>query len=105
LSQFEFEFGKFRWFYLYLSYVENHVCLSRGVQVTGATWWAATRIMAGVGDLMQMTEDGQTQAKHSVAGRSRDWVTLHAVYTVYKETMSAGFLVEPQNQGQWFLPV
>jgi hypothetical protein len=27
----------FRQFYLYLSYVENRICLSRGVQVTGAT--------------------------------------------------------------------
>jgi hypothetical protein len=40
--------------------LENHVCLSRGVQVAGAAWRAATRIMAGVGDLVQRTGDGRT---------------------------------------------
>jgi hypothetical protein len=39
---------------------ENHVCLSRGVQVAGATWRAATRTVAGVGDLVQRTGDGHT---------------------------------------------
>jgi hypothetical protein len=34
--------------------------LSRGVQVAGAAWRAAIRIMAGVGDLMQRTVDGHT---------------------------------------------
>jgi hypothetical protein len=34
--------------------------LSRCVQVTGAAWRAAMRIMAGVGDLVQMTGDGRT---------------------------------------------
>jgi hypothetical protein len=38
--------------------LENRVCLSRGVQVTGATWRAATRIMVGVGDLVQRTGYG-----------------------------------------------
>jgi hypothetical protein len=47
-------------FFLSLSRSENHVCLSRGVQVAGAAWRAAMRIMAGVGDLMQRTEDGRT---------------------------------------------
>jgi hypothetical protein len=28
--------------------------------VAGATWRAVTRIMVGVGDLMQMTRDGRT---------------------------------------------
>jgi hypothetical protein len=40
--------------------VENHVCLSRGVQVTGAAWRAAMMIVAGVRDLVQRTEDGRT---------------------------------------------
>jgi hypothetical protein len=40
--------------------VENHVCLPRGVQVVGAAWQAATRIKAGVGDLVQKTRDGRT---------------------------------------------
>jgi hypothetical protein len=40
--------------------MENHVCLSHGVQVAGAAWHAATRTVAGVGDLVQRTEDGRT---------------------------------------------
>jgi hypothetical protein len=34
--------------------------LSRGVQVVGAAWRAATRIVAGVGDLVQRTVDSRT---------------------------------------------
>jgi hypothetical protein len=34
--------------------------LSRGVQVAGAAWRAALRIVAGVGDLVQRTGDGRT---------------------------------------------
>jgi hypothetical protein len=30
------------------------------VQVTGAAWWAAMRIVAGVGDLVQRTDDDRT---------------------------------------------
>jgi hypothetical protein len=44
---------------IYPVYVENHVYLSHNVQVVGVTWWTATNIVAGVGDLMQMTRDGQ----------------------------------------------
>jgi hypothetical protein len=33
--------------------------LSRGVQVAGVTWRAATRTMAGVGDLVQRIGDGR----------------------------------------------
>jgi hypothetical protein len=40
--------------------VENRVCLSRDVQVVGAAWRAAMRIMAGVGDLVQSTRNGRT---------------------------------------------
>jgi hypothetical protein len=40
--------------------VENHVCLSHGVQMVGAAWRAATRTMVGVGDLVQRTGDGHT---------------------------------------------
>jgi hypothetical protein len=39
--------------------LENRVCLSCGVQVAGAARCAATRIMAGVGDLVQRTRDGR----------------------------------------------
>jgi hypothetical protein len=34
--------------------------VSRGVQVAGAAWRAATGTVVGVGDLMQRTEDGRT---------------------------------------------
>jgi hypothetical protein len=47
-------------FLLPLFHLENRVCLSRGVQVAGVAWRAATRIVAGVGDLVQRTEDGRT---------------------------------------------
>jgi hypothetical protein len=39
--------------------LENRVCLSRGVQVAGVAWHAATRTMVGVGDLVQRTGDGR----------------------------------------------
>jgi hypothetical protein len=47
-------------FLLPLFCFENRVCLSRGVQAAGAAWCAATRTMAGVGDLVQRTGDGCT---------------------------------------------
>jgi hypothetical protein len=34
--------------------------LSHGVQVAGAAWRAAIRIVVGVGDLVQRTEDSRT---------------------------------------------
>jgi hypothetical protein len=37
--------------------------------------------------------------RYSVAGRSRGRVAPCAVCTLHIETRSAGFLVEPQNQG------
>jgi hypothetical protein len=40
--------------------LENHVCMSRGVQVAGVAWRAAMRIVVGVGDLVQRTGDGHT---------------------------------------------
>jgi hypothetical protein len=40
--------------------VENHVCLSCGVQVASAVRWAVMRIMTGVGDLVERTGDGRT---------------------------------------------
>jgi hypothetical protein len=43
-----------------LFHLENRVCLSRGVQVAGAAWRAVTRIVEGVGDLVQRTGDGHT---------------------------------------------
>jgi hypothetical protein len=104
LPQFEFEFRKFPLFYLcYLSWLENRVFISRGVQVTGVTWRAATRIVARGGDLVQRIRDGQAQVRYSMVERSSGWVTLCAVCTMHKETRSAGFLVWPQNQGRQFV--
>jgi hypothetical protein len=40
--------------------LENHVCLSRGVQVTSAAWRATTMAVAGVIDLVQRTGDDRT---------------------------------------------
>jgi hypothetical protein len=58
---FEFEFRIVSFvFLLSLFRSENHVFLSRGVQVAGATWYAAMKIVTGVGDLMQRTEDDRT---------------------------------------------
>jgi hypothetical protein len=51
---------------------------------------------------MQRIRDGQTQIGYSVVRRSGGRVMLCAICTVHKETRSAGFLVEPQNQGRRF---
>jgi hypothetical protein len=40
--------------------LENRVCLSHGVQVAGTAWRTTTRIVAGVGDLVQRIGDGHT---------------------------------------------
>jgi hypothetical protein len=40
--------------------VENRFYLSCGVQAAGAAWWVVTRIIAGVGDLVQRTRDDHT---------------------------------------------
>jgi hypothetical protein len=66
-------------FLLSLFRSKNRVCLSRGVQVAGAAWRAATRTVARVGDLVQRTVDGRTGR---VLG---GWAVER--------------LVEPQNQG------
>jgi hypothetical protein len=56
--------------YYLLFLLENHVCLSRSVQVIGVAWWAAMKIVVGVGDLLQRIEDDQAQVRYSVAERS-----------------------------------
>jgi hypothetical protein len=83
LARFEFESETFQLFYLYpLYYVENHVCLSHGVQVAGTTWWATMRIMARVGDLVLRIGDdctGRVLGGRAI-GRSGDAVCgLHRV--------------------------
>jgi hypothetical protein len=61
LAIFEFEYRtvSFCFSFIFVS-LENRVCLSRGVQVAGAAWCAATRTVAGVGDLVQRIGDGRT---------------------------------------------
>jgi hypothetical protein len=44
-----------------------------------------------------------SQVGYLVAGQSRGRVVLCVVYTVHVEMRSAGFLVEPQNQGRRFV--
>jgi hypothetical protein len=44
-----------------------------------------------------------TQVGYSVAERSRGRVVPCAFCTVHMETRSTSFLVELQNQGQWFV--
>jgi hypothetical protein len=48
--------------------MERHVCLSHGVQVTGVTWWAATRIMVGVGDMVLRAGDSKHRSDGIVCG-------------------------------------
>jgi hypothetical protein len=73
------------------------------VQVAGVAWQVAMRIMVGVGVLVRRTGDGHAQVGYPVARRSGGRVTLCAVCTMHVETMTMGFLVEPQNQGRRFV--
>jgi hypothetical protein len=75
-----------------LSFLDGESCFL-GVQVMGVTWRAALMIMAGVGDLVQRTEDDQAQVRYSEARQLRGRVILCAVYTVHKETRSVSFLL------------
>ena len=65
--------------------------MSRGVQVAGVAWRAATRIVAGVGELVERTGDGHTG--WVISGRMIE--ASCAVCIVHVETRSVGFLVEP----------
>jgi hypothetical protein len=82
--------------------LENHVCLSRGVQVAGAAWRVATRIVAGVGDLMQRTGDVHTGRVTLCAvctwrrGAQISWLSL-------KTNVDSLSVVWPQNDWDDFL--
>jgi hypothetical protein len=98
---FEFKSETFTWFcYITFVHMENRICLSRGVQVVGVIWWPVTKIVVGVGDLVQRTGDGQAQVGYSVVEQSGGRVMPCAVCSVHKETRNTCSLVEPQNQGQ-----
>jgi hypothetical protein len=72
------------------------------VHVADAVWQVATKIVAGVADLVQRMGDGRTS--QVLDGRTIKRLSeLCAVCTVHDESRSASFLVEPQNQGQWFV--
>jgi hypothetical protein len=61
LARFEFESGTVSFYFSFtVVLLENHVCLSCGVQVASVAWRAATRTMAGVEDLVQRTGNGHT---------------------------------------------
>jgi hypothetical protein len=68
--------------------------LSRDVQVAGAAWHAVTRIVTGVGDLVQRTEVGRTG--RALGGRAIERLGgvvcgLHCA----RGDEEWGFLVEP----------
>jgi hypothetical protein len=60
------------------------------------------RTVAGVGDLVQRTGDGRTGQVLSGPAVERSGGAV-CVCTWHMETRSAGFLVEPQNQGRRFV--
>jgi hypothetical protein len=61
LTRFEFKSGIVLFCFPFILFrLENRVCLSRGVQMADAAWRAATRIVAGIGDLVQRIGDGRT---------------------------------------------
>jgi hypothetical protein len=55
--------------HLSLFRLENRVYLSHGVQVAGAAWRAAMRIVVRVGDVVQRIRDGRTV----LSGRAVGW--------------------------------
>jgi hypothetical protein len=64
--------------------------------VAGAAWRAATRIVAGIGDLVQRTGDGRTG--QVLSGRAIETSGgAVCVCTMHVEMRSTGFLIEPQN--------
>jgi hypothetical protein len=68
------------------------------MQEAGTAWRAATRTVAGVGDLVQRTGDGRTG--RVLGGRTieRSGGIVCGLHLA-RGTRSAGFLVQPQNQG------
>jgi hypothetical protein len=59
--------------------------------MTGAAWRTVTRIVVGVGDLVQRTGDGQAQVGYSVAERPRCRVMLCGLHRVQVDE-ERGFL-------------
>jgi hypothetical protein len=74
--------------------LENHVCLSRGVQVAGAARRAVMRIVVGVGDLVQRTGDGRTSRVLGGPVIERSGDDVYGLHRAHRDEC-AGFLVEP----------
>jgi hypothetical protein len=90
---------------LFISWCAGDRCDMVDSDMTGATWWTAMRIMTGVGDLVQRTEDNQVHIGYSVTRKLGGRVMFCTVCTVHKETRSVSFLVWTQNQGRRLLLV
>jgi hypothetical protein len=86
LARFEFESGIVYFiFLLSLFHLENRICLSRCVQVAGAAWRTAMRIVAGVADLVQRT--GNDRISRVLGGRTieRSGVTVCGLHHVHRD--------------------
>jgi hypothetical protein len=130
LVRFEFESGTVRLFYLFTFVrLENRICLSRDVQVAGAAWRAAMRIVTGIGDLVQRIEDGRTGqilggraieksggavcSPHRARGDEEreffGWASkprsTDCEWFSLKTSWAVSHRFEPQNQWRWFSPV
>jgi hypothetical protein len=90
--------GRFVCFTSIFVHLEKRFCLSCGVQVAGATWRAAMRIVVGVGDLVQRIRDGRTS--WVLGGRTieRSGDVMCGLHRARGDDGRV-FLVEPQNQG------
>jgi hypothetical protein len=91
LARFEFEFRivLFCLSFIFVS-LENHVCLSRGVQVAGVAWHAATRTMAGVGDLVQRIVDDRTG--RVLGGRAVGWHYVRSTPGTWRQGAQVSWL-------------
>jgi hypothetical protein len=95
--------GQFHFvFHLSLFCLENRVSLSRSFQVAGVAWHAATRIMAGVGDLVQRTENGRTGRVLDGWAIERSGGAVCGLHHVHGDE-ECGFLGWPYNQGRRFV--
>jgi hypothetical protein len=65
--------------------------LSRGVQMVGATWRAAMRTVAGVGDLVQRIRDGRTGRILSGRGVEKSGGAMYGLHLTHGDK-ECGFL-------------
>jgi hypothetical protein len=92
MFEFEFKTVSFYFYFIFVSFGESRLLIS----------WCA-------GDRCGMTCSDENRGRSRRPGAedrgSRGRVTPCAVCTVHVETMSASFLVDPQNQGRRFVSV